>query len=190
MMTTTGRTAIDSTLLNPSKYFPSYSSERLPLGGHYKLKMAKPERATATEAKPKLSILTKKKDKIKLKSVAFRSKLNVAHAERTKKKSHARKDSKGKRRKKHALDFASFERTLEGLGKQYGGDGNALRMKDVTVTSSKQRERVVKEERGRMEAVLHHPVFKEDPFKAVMGHLAATLGVGDGARHDSMEPSP
>ena len=82
-----------------------------------------PERAKATTkaTKPKLSILTKKKDRIKLKSEAFRSKLNIAHAERTKKKSHARRDSKGKRRKKHALDFASFERTLEGLGKQYGG---------------------------------------------------------------------
>ncbi len=123
--------------------------------------MAKPDRAKATA--PKLSILTKKKDRIKLKSEAFRSKLNVAHAERTKKRTHARRDSKGKRRKKHALDFASFERTLEGLGKQYGGDANALRMKGVTVTGSKQRERVVKEERGRMEAVLHHPVFKEDP---------------------------
>lgn len=153
--------------------------------GPFKGKMA-PERAKATTkaTKPKLSILTKKKDRIKLKSEAFRSKLNVAHAERTKKKSHARRDSKGKRRKKHALDFASFERTLEGLGKQYGGQANALRMKDVTVTSSKQRARVVKEERGRMEAVLHHPVFKEDPFKAVMGHLAATLGVDSG---DAME---
>ena len=130
--------------------------------------------------------MTKKKDKIRLKSAAFRSKLNVAHVERTKKKSHAR-DSKVKRRKKQALDFASFERTLEGLGKQYGRDVNALRMKDVTVTSSKQRERVVMEERGRMEAVLHHPVFKDDPFKAVMGHLAATLGVG--APGDAMERS-
>ena len=73
---------------------------------------------------------------------------------------------------------------MEGLGKQYGGQANALRMKDVTVTSSKQRARVVREERGRMEAVLHHPVFKEDPFKAVMGHLAATLGVDNG---DTME---
>ena len=140
----------------------------------------------------KVSILTKKKDKIKLKSAAFRSKLHVAHAERATKKKHA-KDSrsskrlKGRRRKKHALSFASFEQAMQGLGEQYGRDVNSLRMKDVTVTSSKQRDRVVKEERGRMEAVLHHPAFKEDPFKAVMGHLVATLGVDGVVEGDNME---
>ena len=123
-----------------------------------------------------LSILTKKKDKIKLKSAAFRSKLQATH-ESTKK--HAAKTSKrlkSKKKRKHSLDFASFESTLEGLGARYGAGDDGLRMRDVRVTSGKQRARVMEAERGRMAAVLSHPVYKEDPLKAILGHLQATLG--------------
>ena len=134
------------------------------------------EREKGEQDHAPLSILTKKKDKIKLKSAAFRSKLQATH-ESTKK--HAAKTSKrlkSKKKRKHSLDFASFESTLEGLGARYGAGDDGLRMRDVRVTSGKQRVRVMEAERGRMAAVLNHPVYKEDPLKAILGHLHATLG--------------
>jgi len=124
----------------------------------------------------------KKKDKLQQKKQAFRSKLNVAHAEiRARKakqvgKSQRKRDKKKRRSSTHLLDFSGLAGTLEGLGDQYSsGDAAAVAMKDVTVKSTKQRESIMREERGRMDAVLHHPVFQNDPLKAVMSHLTATL---------------
>jgi hypothetical protein len=127
---------------------------------------------------PAPALRAKKKEKQKRKSDAFRSKLKVAHAETGTKQARGTKQLKKKRRARSSgrlLDVSSLADTLQGLGEvEYGG--SSLAMKNVTVKSSTQREHIMKEERGRMEAVLHHPVFKEDPFKAVMSHLTATLG--------------
>lgn len=134
---------------------------------------------TATKLSPSnqnLSILTKKKDKIKLKSVAFRSKLQATHESTKKQSGKTSKRLKAKKKKRHSLNFASFESTLEGLGERYGEASDSLRMKDVRVKSARQREKVMEEERGRMAAVLSHPVYRENPLKAVLGHLQATMG--------------
>lgn len=50
-----------------------------------------------------------------------------------------------------------------------------LSMKTKTVKSLKDRERIMADERERMQMVLRAPQFQSDPLKAIIGHLEATL---------------
>lgn len=69
--------------------------------------------------------------------------------------------------------------TLEDFSVQYTGDRD-LSMKINRVKTSKQRDKVMKEERSRMSEVLHHPVFLANPLGAIMSHLEATLPTASG----------
>jgi len=55
-----------------------------------------------------------------------------------------------------------------------------LAMKINRVTTSKQRDKIMQEERSRMSEVLHHPVFVANPLGAIMSHLEATLPTPSG----------
>jgi len=55
------------------------------------------------------------------------------------------------------------------------GEQNDLAMKIKTVKSLKDRERIMADERERMQMVFSNSVFQSDPLKAIIGHLEATL---------------
>ena len=68
----------------------------------------------------------------------------------------------------------SLADTLEDFSAEYTGERD-LSMKINRVTTSKQRDSIMKEERSRMSEVLHNPVFMANPLGAIMSHLEATL---------------
>jgi hypothetical protein len=55
------------------------------------------------------------------------------------------------------------------------GEHNDLAMKIKTVKSLKDRERIMADERERMQMVFRAQEFQSNPLKAIIGHLEATL---------------
>lgn len=109
-------------------------------------------------------------------SVLFEE-LKTSHDAISQKKTQQQKKSKSKRKSRgsHSLNtMKSLADTLEDFSAQYTGSRD-LSMKVRRVTTSKQRESIMKEEKSRMSEVLHHPVFMANPLGAILSHLEATL---------------
>lgn len=104
--------------------------------------------------------------------------LKIAHDNISEKKSQQQKRSKTKRKARGSQSLntmKSLADTLDALSDQYSGSRRDLAMKIKHVTTSKQRDTIMKEERSRMSEVLNHPMFIANPLGAIMSHLEATL---------------
>ena len=101
----------------------------------------------------------------------YHAELKVSHNDTA--KSSKKNDLKKKRKGKKKQLFPSLADMAVSLGNL--GEHNDLAMKIKTVKSLKDRERIMADERERMQMVFRAPEFQSNPLKAIMGHLEATL---------------
>lgn len=90
------------------------------------------------------------------------------------------KHGSGKRRRQgRPSTLTDLSTLMEGLQaashEAEAGAAEQLRRKGQSVTSQRGRARVLEQEAGRLQQVLHHPQFIADPLAAVRTHLSATL---------------
>nr|BCL66213.1 hypothetical protein [Volvox reticuliferus]BCL66281.1 hypothetical protein [Volvox reticuliferus] len=86
--------------------------------------------------------------------------------------------SKKSKRKKSLPDLSSLGEVLEEEAKRASERANGTvkrKQRGTAVKSAKERQYVLKEESKRLQQVLHHKLYKEDPIAAITNHLRRTL---------------
>ncbi|GLI70004.1 hypothetical protein VaNZ11_014738 [Volvox africanus] len=86
--------------------------------------------------------------------------------------------SKKLKRKKPLPDLSSLGAVLEEEARrasERARDAVKRKQRGTAVKSAKERQYILKEESKRLQQVLHHKLYKEDPIAAITNHLRRTL---------------